>query len=82
MLDIANNFHLFKGKQELIKSLVIFLPLTSLANIWDVFITLFVTYKRTKEARVLHLTRVEKLGSDKHSSLFGLFVSCEENEVL
>ncbi len=32
-------------------------------------------------ARVLQYIRMEKLVKDKHSNLFGLFVSYEENEV-
>jgi hypothetical protein len=33
-------------------------------------------------ARMLHHNKLEKLARDKHSSLSGPFVSCEENEVL
>ncbi len=32
--------------------------------------------------RVLHYTRLERLASDKHSSILGPFMSYEENEVL
>ncbi len=41
-----------------------------------------VTYKRAKKVRVLNYTRLEKLASDKHSSLLGRFVSYKENVLL
>jgi hypothetical protein len=34
------------------------------------------------KAGVLHYTRLKKLGSDKHSTILGKFLSYEENEVL
>ncbi len=37
---------------------------------------------RNLDANAKNYTRVEKLASDKHSSLLGQFVSYEENEVL
>ncbi len=40
----------------------------------------FVTYARSNKL-VLHNTRLERLVREKHSSLFGLFGSYEENEV-
>jgi hypothetical protein len=33
------------------------------------------------KARVLHYTKIKRLPSDKHSSLFGTFINYEENEV-
>jgi hypothetical protein len=45
----------------------------------------FITFNWTQKARVLvvlHFTRAERLAKDKCSSLFGPFVSYEENEVL
>jgi hypothetical protein len=43
--------------------------------------TFFLTYEWTQKARVLHNTRLERLASNKHSSILGQHVSCEENEV-
>ncbi len=34
----------------------------------------------TQKARVLQYTRLKRFFSDKHTSLFGAFVSCNENE--
>jgi hypothetical protein len=42
----------------------------------------FVTYEWAQNARVLHLTRLETLIRDKHSSLLGSFLNILENEVL
>ncbi len=42
----------------------------------------FVTNEWAQYARKLHNTRLEGLAGDKHSSLFGLFESYEENEGL
>jgi hypothetical protein len=42
----------------------------------------FITYKWAKKARVLHSVRLERITSDKRSSLLGPFVSYEENNVL
>ncbi len=41
-----------------------------------------ITYECTLKARVLHNTRLKRLGSNKHSSLFGTVISYDENEVL
>ncbi len=41
-----------------------------------------VTYKLAQEVRMLHYTLLERLASDRHSSLSAPFVSCEENEVV
>ncbi len=45
-------------------------------------IIFFVTYEWAYEARVLHYTRQERLASDKHSSLLGLFARYEKSEGL
>jgi hypothetical protein len=42
----------------------------------------FVTYEWAQYARVLIYTRPERLASNKHSGLSGLFISYEENEGL
>jgi hypothetical protein len=42
----------------------------------------FVAYKWAQYASVLHYTRVERLASLKYSSLWGPFISYEENEFL
>ncbi len=42
----------------------------------------FVTYELAIITTVLHYTKLERLAMDKHSSLLGIFVSYEENEVL
>jgi len=41
-----------------------------------------VTYESAKQAGLLHITKLERLASDKHSYLLGLFISYEEKEVL
>ncbi len=43
---------------------------------------LFLTYIQAQYAKVLDYTSPERLCRDKHSTLVGPFVSCEENEVL
>ncbi len=43
---------------------------------------LFETYEWATQARALHYTRLERLARDKHSSLLGLFLINENNEVL
>ncbi len=50
----------------------------------NVFATLnvFITYEWAQQAGVLHYTRLEMLARDKHSSLFGPFISYIETEVL
>ncbi len=40
------------------------------------------TYESAQQARLLHNTELERLASDRHSNLFGLFVSYDENELL
>jgi hypothetical protein len=40
------------------------------------------TYESAQQARLLHNTELERLASDKHSNLFGLFVSYDENEII
>jgi hypothetical protein len=45
-------------------------------------ILFFVTYEWTQYAKVLHNTRQERLVSDQHSSLLGLFMSYWKNKVL
>jgi len=42
----------------------------------------FITYESDQKARELQYTDLERLCLCKHLSLFGLFVSYEENEVL
>ncbi len=42
----------------------------------------FMIYKSDQKARVLHTFKLERLDHDKSSSLLGLFLSYEENEVL
>jgi len=42
----------------------------------------FVTYESAQQARVLHKTTPERLASNKHSNLFGLFISYYKNEML
>jgi hypothetical protein len=42
----------------------------------------FVTYKSAQKAKLFHNTKLERLTIDKHSNLFGQFLSYEENEVL
>jgi hypothetical protein len=37
------------------------------------------TFKWAPKARALHYTALERIARDKHSSLLGLFKSCEEN---
>jgi hypothetical protein len=51
---------------------------------WDVFITIhfFTIYEWAQYARVLHITWLERLYRNKHSSLLGPFVSYNENKVL
>ncbi len=41
----------------------------------------FVTYEWAQYVSVLHHTKLEKIVRDKLSSLLGLFVSYEENEM-
>jgi len=41
-----------------------------------------VTYELAQKARVFHTTRLERLASNKHSNLLGLFVSYDDKEVL
>jgi len=40
------------------------------------------TYKWAQQAIVIHYNRLERLATDKHSSLLDPFVIWEENEVL
>ncbi len=42
----------------------------------------FVTYIRAQYARILHYSKLERLVSDKNSSLLRPFISYEENELL
>ena len=42
-------------------------------------IILYVTYEWAQQARVLHCAGLERLVVDKHSSLQGKLLSCEEN---
>ncbi len=42
----------------------------------------FTTYEWAQQAKVLYYNRLERLARDKHFNLLGLFLSCEENEVL
>ncbi len=42
----------------------------------------FVTYKWAQKPRALHITKAERLATDKHSSVSGPFVSYDENEAL
>ncbi len=44
--------------------------------------TSYLTYEWAEEARLLHHTWLKRLAGDKHSSLFGHFISHEENQVL
>ncbi len=52
--------------------------------LWALFTTLhfFVSYEWAQEARVFHFTKLERLTSDKYSSLVGLLVSYDEIEDL
>jgi hypothetical protein len=47
---------------------------------WAIFTTLmfFLTYEWAQKARTLHYTRIKRLPSDKHSSLFRTFIRYEE----
>jgi hypothetical protein len=42
----------------------------------------FVTYEWAQKAIVLYYTKLEKLASDKHSSLLGQFICFKENDAL
>jgi hypothetical protein len=43
---------------------------------------IFVTYKSSQEARVLHNTRLERLANDKNANLLVQVVNYEEYEML
>jgi hypothetical protein len=43
--------------------------------------TSYLTYELAQEAKVLHYTWLKRNAMEKHSSLFGHFVSHKENEV-
>jgi hypothetical protein len=42
----------------------------------------FTAYEWALKARVLHYNRLERIAKDKHSSLFGPFISCKKWSVV
>jgi hypothetical protein len=49
---------------------------------YSLLLIFFLTYEWAQKARTLHYTKIKRLPSDKHSSLFRAFISYEEIEVL